>query len=372
MFITSLGYGGTERNLVQYCKALDRSRFDVTVWYLHESEESMKAELESRGVEVVCLNAPKGFKIGFLLKIARKLKRAVADLIHIFLPTVGYYAIVSKFLFCCKTPMMYSSGGVQFLLPLQKPMMQLGLGRYCYPIVCNSEAVAAFWGDMKVDQRKIRVIYNGHDLDKFEAPLDREAIRKELGVGDADFVIVTVGRLVESKRHTDLLRALSKIDAKKVPFKLLVVGDGPLCDQLASEASELELADRVQLLGRRDDVISILRCSDLFAFPSASEGLPNALIEAALCRLPIVASDIAPVLEIVEDGTSGMIFPVRDADALAAGITKSALNSELASRMAEKAYQDATRAFDLKKSVRLLEQAYLDAVNGFQAHGTSD
>ena len=366
--VTTLGWGGTERNLVQYCETLDANKWSIEVWYLHESEESLRGRLENSGIVTKCLNAPKKFRLWFLIALGRKLAKAKVDLIHVFLPTVGYYAVVSKFLFRSRTPMMYSSGGVQFLLPLQRPMMQYGLGRYCYPIAGNSNAVAGFLEDMGIDRRRIRVIRNGHDLSKLETPLDRFTYREKLGAVEDDFLITTVGRLIDTKRHTDLLRALAKIDPQEVPFKLLVVGDGPLMEQIATEAEELGIGARIKMLGQRDDVISILRCSDLFVFPSSSEGLPNAVIEAALCKLPIVASDIDPVLEIIDDGRSGWIVPVEGVEEICLAIKEAAGNPAFAKQLAAAAYDDATSTFDLHNTIRLLESAYYDAIGGFHAN----
>lgn len=368
MFVTSLGFGGTERNLVQYCETLDPAKWDIEVWYLYETEESMRGRLEAKGIKLKHLGAPGKLHPLKIFDLCRQLANTDADLIHIFLPTVGYYAVLSKLLFRSKTPMMFSSGGVQFLLPMQRSMMKFGLGRYCYPIVCNSNAVASFWKDMNIDPEKIRVIPNGHDLSKLETPLDSVAYRGKLGVRRDEFLIATVGRLIDTKRHTDLLQALAKIDPQEVPFKLLVVGDGPLQEQIVSEASELKIGDRVKMLGRRDDVISILRCSDLFVFPSSSEGLPNAVIEAALCKLPIVASDIDPVLEIIENERSGWIVPVEGVQELCAAIREAAGSTAIAKQRAVAAYNDATSAFDLHNTILLLETAYYDAIEGFHAN----
>lgn len=364
---TTLGRGGTERNLVQYCESLDREKWNIEVWYLHETEESYRGYLEDKGIKTHFLQAPRKFRLWYLLSLSRKLAKAEVDLIHIFLPTVGYYAVVSKLVFRSKTPMMYSSGGVQFLLPLQRPMMRYGLGRYCYPIAGNSNTVAGFLKDMGIDKRRIRVIHNGHDLLKLKTPLDRVTYRSKLEVREDEFLITTVGRLIDTKRHTDLLNALAKIDRQEIPFKLLVVGDGPLQERIVRQASELSIGDRVKMLGRRDDVISILRCSDLFAFPSSSEGLPNAVIEAALCKLPIVASDIEPVLEIVEHDRSARIFPVGDVKQLAKSIELAANDTLTSKEMAEAAYAAAIQSFNLNNTISLLETAYYDAIKGYSS-----
>ena len=365
--VTTLGFGGTERNLVQYCESLDRSKWNIEVWYLHQTAENMLNRLQASGIVAKHLDAPKKFRPGYLIRLAHKLANTKADLIHIFLPTVGYYAVASKLLFRSKTPMLFSSGGVQFLLPLQRQMMQYGLGRYCYPIVCNSNAVAKFWREMNVDRQRVRVIPNGHDVTRFEAHLDRESFRKSLDLSDGEFAITIVGRLIDTKRHADLLQALSLIDVAEIPYRLLIVGDGPCLESIVQQAEDLNIRERVSILGRRDDVPTILRCSDLFAFPSASEGLPNAVIEAALCKLPIVASNIEPVLEIVEHDRSARIFPVGDVKQLAKSIELAAKDVLTSKEMAEAAYADAIQSFNLKNTISLLETAYYDAIKGYSS-----
>lgn len=365
--VTTLDWGGTERNLVQYCETLDRNKWKIEVWYLHETPHSLLGRLTEKGIATRCLKAPQGFRVRFLISLGRILAKAKVDLIHVFLPTVGYYAVASKLLFRSKTPIMYSSGGVQLLLPLQGVMMRYGLGRYCYPIAGNSNAVATFLKNMGIDRRRVRVIHNGHDLSKFEEPLNRPAVRESLGISDEQFLIATVGRLIDSKRHIDLLQAVARIDPQELPYKVLVVGDGPSKEQILLEARKLNISDRVTILGRRNDVASILRCSDLFAFPSSSEGLPNAVIEAALCKLPIVASNIAPVLEIIENERSGWIFPLEGIQEFSAAILDVASNPAIARKRAQLAYDNAAGEFNIHNTIRLLEKAYHDAIEGFHA-----
>lgn len=361
--MTTLGFGGTERNLVQYCETLNPKKWKIEVWFLYEQEESMRGRLEANGTKVIHLGNPSKFRPLQILSLCKKLATSKADLIHIFLPTVGYYAVVSKLVFRSKIPMIFSSGGVQFLLPLQRFMMKYGIGRYCYPIVCNSHAVKQFWKDMGVELSRLRVIRNGHDLARIKTPLDRETFRASLNIHSDEILITTVGRLIDTKRHTDILQALAKLDQTKFSYRMLIVGDGPLREQIKSEINERNLSERVILTGRRDDVISILKSSDLFVFPSASEGLPNALIEAALCKVPIVASDINPVLEIITNGDSGRIFPVTNVQKLATAIEESLTNLKLSGSMADAAYRKASRDFDLGNTIDLLQTAYQDAIN---------
>lgn len=361
---TTLGFGGTERNLVQFCESLDPAKWKIEVWYLHETAESMRERLAACGVEVRYLEAPRSFRPGFLFKLARRLSRVDADLIHVFLPTVAYYAVASKLLFRSRIPMIYSSGGVQFLLPFQRQMMRYGLARYCKFIICNSKAVVRFWEAMRLDSRRIRLVYNGHDLARYRKPFDRDTFRAYLGIAEDEFVICTVGRLIESKRHIDLLEALTAGELENKQIRLLIVGDGPYREELERVATRLAASHRVEFLGQRNDVHSLLRCSDLFAFPSASEGLPNAVIEAALSELPIIASNIPPVTEIVDNGSSARLFSVGDVNEIVRLIGESIENRAQTLVMAQKARDSAEGKFDLRHALQSLEAVYEDAMAG--------
>jgi len=231
--------------------------------------------------------------------------------------------------------------------------------------VCNGEGVVDFWRAMNVDEHRLRLIYNGHDLAAVGAAPGRDQQRQQLGLGGNDFVIITVGRLIETKRHVDLLEACAKIDRAGNDFQVLIVGDGPCRESLMQQTGQLGLGNHVQFLGTREDVIPLVRAADLFAFPSESEGLPNAVIEAALCKVPIIAADIKPVAEVIENGKSGTVVPVHDADALANAIRAVMANRPQAEQMAEVAFREACLKFDLEQTIGQLEKAYLDAVQGY-------
>ncbi len=160
----------------------------------------------------------------------------------------------------------------------------------------------------------------GIDTDQFR-PGDRRAARNRLGLPPEPFVFGTVATLRSWKGHGFLLDAFAKLKGRDT--MLLMVGDGPQEANLAEHAARLGLHDRVHMAGRRDDVVPYLRAMDVFVFPSTkNEGVPQALLQAMACGLPVIASRIGGVPEAVE-GLGGVAeVAAQDADDLFRAMTR--------------------------------------------------
>jgi len=178
-------------------------------------------------------------------------------------------------------------------------------------------ANAEYLKSLADDPEKVSLVYHGLDLSRFPAEPTEHPERDEI-------VILTVGRAVEKKGFSDLLRALAllKDDAR---WRLVHIGGGGLMKRLAAEAERLGIAGRVDFRGAkpREEVFAALKEADLFALPSRitrsgdRDGLPNVLMEAAAFALPAVATKVSAIPEFVEDGKSGLLVPERDPKALA-------------------------------------------------------
>ncbi len=142
-------------------------------------------------------------------------------------------------------------------------------------------------------------------------------MRDSLGL-DADAPVAgMVCRLVEQKGVTYGLQAFAQVSAQMPEARLLIAGDGPLRESLEQEAQALGLADCVQFLGWRDDVDRLMSAFDLLLMPSLWEGFGLVILEAMARQLPVVATAVSAIPEIVVDGETGLLVPARDVDALA-------------------------------------------------------
>lgn len=146
----------------------------------------------------------------------------------------------------------------------------------------------------------------GIDLSRFEnVQVDREAKRREMGVPDDAFLLLSVGELNENKNHQIIIRALAKLNNPKVHYAIAGVGDKK--ETLLALANELGVSDQLHLLGYRKDVVELYKSSEAFVFPSFREGLSVALMEAMACGLPVVCSKIRGNTDLIDEH-GGVLF----------------------------------------------------------------
>lgn len=163
---------------------------------------------------------------------------------------------------------------------------------------------------------KIVTVHNGISLDRLRISRDRDAIRAELGIRHDALLIGTLGRLAPQKGLENLLDAMPFILKKEPQAMLLVVGKGPLSDDLQERARRLEIEDHVTFAGFRLDIGDVTNACDLVVSPTLREGLSVSLLEALALGKPIVTTNISSNCEIIEDHISGLLVPPGDVYAL--------------------------------------------------------
>jgi glycosyltransferase involved in cell wall biosynthesis len=196
---------------------------------------------------------------------------------------------------------------------------------------------------------------NGVDTKRFQ-PVASGAqlqLRKRLGLPEAIFVVLFVGRLEPVKGSDVLLRAWSRLVGQNPARSLLLalVGDGSERDRLIRLSQELDIASSVRFVGLSDRVIDWLHGADLFVLPSRSEGLSNALLEAMSCGLPTVATAVGGTPEVIEDGTNGLLVPANDDGALADALLCLIENPDLARRLGNAARKTIGGRYSMEATV---------------------
>ncbi len=189
-------------------------------------------------------------------------------------------------------------------------------------LICVSAGVGASFLAIGVPAEKLRIVRNGIAPlpSRSRATVDRATVRARLGLPTAARLVLTVGRLDEQKGHRTLLGAAPTVLRGAPDVRFLWVGRGPLEDELRAHLRARDLEERVQVLGRRDDVPDVLAAADLFVLPSRFEGLPLAALEAMRAGLPVVGTRVCGIDEVVRDGQTGRLVPPLDAAALASAI----------------------------------------------------
>jgi FkbM family methyltransferase len=206
---------------------------------------------------------------------------------------------------------------------------------------------------------KISVVRCGYEFDLLRPRLSAEArrhIRSAIGADDR-IVVVTVARLSREKGHEHLLRAVPPLVWRHPDLLFVLVGSGPLRQQLAALAGTLGVADHVRFLGWRADARELIEASDLVVHPSLSEAFCNVVIEAMALERPLVATDVGGAPEQVDDGETGILVPARDARALEGAIER-VLSDGSAAEMGREARRRVTARFGIGRTTRSEERLY--------------
>ena len=212
-----------------------------------------------------------------------------------------------------------------------------------------------------VGTRQVEVIHNAADPATF-TPLQKGEARAKLDLPRDKRIILFVGNLVPVKGIEYLLEAMALLPRQD--FLLCLVGDGELKTALASQARRLGIAQKCRLVGRRPhaEVPWWLSAADCLVLSSLSEGLPTILAEAMLCRVPIVATAVGGIPEIVSDGSSGLLVPVKDPAALARGVDAVLMNDARVCTMVEHAESRAKSDLTWELNARKVLALYRDLV----------
>jgi glycosyltransferase involved in cell wall biosynthesis len=171
---------------------------------------------------------------------------------------------------------------------------------------------------------RVAVLPNGMDVAAMQRPPGtRQRLRAELGITDEEFVWLSVSHLRPTKDIPTLLRAVADMSRGALPpHRLLIAGSGELRDELRRAGAALGVEGRVTFLGRRDDVPDLLAAVDGFVLASRAEGLPNAVMEALAAKLPVVATSVGGIPELIEDGVHGYLVSPGDPAALTQRLTE--------------------------------------------------
>ena len=197
----------------------------------------------------------------------------------------------------------------------------------------------------------------GIDVDRFaNAAVDRAAKRREIGVPEDAFLLLSVGELNKNKNHQVVIKALAKCNNRKIHYA--IAGQGNLDKDLLALARQLGISEQLHLLGYRNDVAELYKTADVDVFPSIREGLGLAALEGMAAGLPLIAADNRGTRDYARDGENGIVSPPTDADAFALAIQKLYEDPELYHAMASRAEKDA-KAFEVEHiNHRYLENIY--------------
>jgi glycosyltransferase involved in cell wall biosynthesis len=363
--ITTLDVGGAEMHLLAQVRGQAARGHAVTVLWL-KGRGSLAADFRAAGAERVERAA---LPFGLLAAVRR------ADLVHSHLLKADMVAALGALLAGRAGRLVASKhNDERALLRAPVSLVHGVLGNVARRTIVLSEHVGRFverYG--RVSPSRIVRVYYGLDPEPFERaaraareqPARRAALRAGLGLREEDVVLVCVARFAPQKAHDVLLRAFAIAAREEPRLALLLVGDDPFGDgreRAQALAAELALGARAVFAGIRRDVPELLAASDAFVMCSLWEGLGLVFLEAMAAGLPVLATRVSAVPEVVLDGRTGLLVPPSDDRALAAGMVALARDRGLRERLGEAGRERVAQAFGLERMVEETLAVYAQAL----------
>jgi glycosyltransferase involved in cell wall biosynthesis len=347
-----LDQGGSERQLAQIAKTLDRSRFTPHVGAFRPGGLRWR-ELESAGIPLVDFPVPSIASVRGALAIARYIHRHTIRLVHTFDTPANVYGVPAARM--AGAPVVLSSQRAhRDLAPSFRRLMRL-TDFLADGVVVNCEFLRRHLiDDERVPSGRIHLCYNGIDVDVFHG---LRGCRPE-ALAHASLVVGVVCALRPEKGLDTLLEAFALVRAREAGMKLAIVGSGACEAGLRAQAAALGILQDCVFQPATADVAPWLRGIDIFVLPSLTEALSNSLMEAMSCGCCVVASRVGGNPELVADGETGLLFGPRDVSGLALALNRLIGQPSWRAELARNASRLIRENFRLDLAARRLEEVY--------------
>jgi glycosyltransferase involved in cell wall biosynthesis len=278
--------------------------------------------LQQQGVPVVAFNRRPGVDWRLVPRMAREIRERGIDVVHAHQYTPFFYAAMAARISGRRPRVIFTEHGRHYP-DVVSWKRRLGNRILFDRLADEVTAVCDFSAKSLADKdgfaaRRITVIPNGIDIERYQAVPDRDDLRRRLGLASDRLYIILVARFHPVKDHATLLRGFAGVAAARPNVDLLLAGDGPLRPVLEAQIAALGITSRVRLLGVRSDVADLLRAADIFTLSSVSEAASITLLEAMASGLPAVVTAVGGNPELVRGGVDGVLVPRGDAAAFTA------------------------------------------------------
>jgi glycosyltransferase involved in cell wall biosynthesis len=365
VLVLTVGFtiGGAEQLILMSVPRLQRLGFDVTVACL-KGWGPLGEELEAQGVRAVALGAARAWDlraVGRLLALIRRERIQILHA-HMFLANLAARLIGRL----AGVPIVICAHHDTDLdMPLYQRLAERATASLSDTVVACSEAVRRYaLRTYGLRPGQVRTLRNAIAIEETEAepeptPATREALRRELGTGPGDLLIGTVGRLVEPKKGIPVFLAAARRMADSLPAaRFVIVGEGPARQRLEALATREGVGHRTVFTGLRRDIPRLMHALDLFVQPSNWEGFGLTLVEAMSAGVPVVATRVGGVPEVVIDGVTGLLVPPAEPETLASACLTLLSDPLLAARFGEAGRERARAEFPIDRLVAETAELY--------------
>ena len=340
--VLSLECGGLEKMVIDLASRLNNEKFNNIICCL-DNFGNLADQARDKNIEVIMVKRRPGADFLLPLRLAYILKKKKANIVHTHNPTPLFYGTLAAWL--ARVPVLINTRHGRERRIRKRFIWAMNDGI----VAISEDAKRELIKSNKLNSEKIRIIYNGTDIDRYSCKKNGSIIKKSLNISPSDFIVGTVARLSPEKDQITLLKAFSKIVELGYAVKLVIAGDGVLRVELENFCKDLNIADNVLFLGFREDIPEIVNIFDVFVLSSVTEGISLTLLEAMAEKKPIVATNVGGNPEVVIDGLTGFLVPSKNPDAMSEAVIKLLLDKELAARMGEEGGGRVEKKFSLSR-----------------------
>jgi len=368
--IHSVCHGGIESVVINWSRYLDRSKFDVRIACFSGDrglEEPFVKAAESYGIQPV-LRVPWNRAKPFF-----KAARATAELIGAYnidvLHTHAYYAdvvgaLIKRFTKVKTMATVYVWEKYELHRQIMQAMDWTAL-HFVDRVTAHCEETRRRTVRLGFKFEKVPLLIAGfpNEVDPPGKP-ERMALRRKLGIGDDEFLLVNVARIHPEKAHDQLLKSFHRIHEKIPKTRLWISGVGyPRLEQELRDLSKsLGLESAVSFVGYRQDLWPMLHAADMMVHPSHAEGVPIAILYGMSAALPIVVSEVGGIYEVIRSNETGICVRENDVEAFASATIDLIENPAERKRLAQSARQFVTTRYSIQTACRNLENTYREVI----------
>lgn len=359
--ITTLGVGGAENMLLKVLPNLKNENIVYSILDNKDLNKKIGYKLEKKGITVKYLglrffNLPK-----VIFDFRKAIKKEKPDILNTYLIHSNLFGRLFGKLFGVKKVICSVRNK-----HIDKPLLNFLDRLSSFMVDCytpNSPAVADFLiKNQKISSKKIKVIANGIEIEKFNINVDKKNKKKELKITNK-FIVGCVAKLRKQKGHKFLFKAAQKVIKIYPDIVFLIIGDGIERDNLMNMSKRLKIDKNVLFLYERQDVPQLLQTMDLFVLPTLYEGMSNAILEAMASKCTILTTNIEENKVLITNNKEGILVPPKNSKLLANNLIRLIKNTKLRKELGEKAYKRVVEQYSIKKTIKLYGELYKNEKN---------
>jgi len=348
--LQDLFFGGTQRHTLELAWRLDPLLFRPEIWLLMSGDDFVPLARRWK-LSLTWLGRRSFVAPDSLLRLWWRLKKEPVDLLMLLTGVPNIWGRILGHL--TRAPLII---GTWRGTGCPERNLERCLWPWADHFVCNAEALKKLMtGRFQIPDERITVIHNGVNLDYFRPAAESRRSKAK--------VVLCVARLVPEKDHETLITAFSLVAARHPEAELWLVGEGPRQQAIRRLADGLQFSPRLRFLPGQLDLLPILRQSSILALSSVEEGLPNVVLEAMAVGLPVVATGVGGLPEVVKHGETGWLVAPKDAVALAEAMDHLLADDAMRSTFGQAGRRRAESRFSVAAMVQQHEETFLRLLN---------